>query len=170
MRRPTPTALQTSSGQESGLLRGVQEDHRETGPEGCEPGGTDSGAGRGGEGPEQPTGEVRGSLQGVEADARLLPGASGGVSGGAPRAEEAVRDGVGRAQAEIIGHVRGAEGALRGECEEGDRQGRQECKGEREERGGICRTFATGLLNDFERALPAESTGSGTRSSRLGKR
>jgi len=34
----------------------------------------------------------------------------------------------------------------------------------------IFKTFATGLLNDFEKALPEGSTGSATRSSRSGKR
>jgi len=146
-------SLADSLGHESGLLRGVQEDHREPGLESREPGGADPGVGGSSPGPEQPAPEVRGSLQDAEARVNVLRSASEPGQGAALPAEEAIRDRAGRAEAEIAGNLHRAEGAIRGDCEAGDRQGRQECEGERAERGGNLQELCDRLTERFRESV-----------------
>jgi len=142
-------SLADSLGHEHGLLRGVQEDYRGAGPESGEPSREDPGARDDGRGTDRPTDEVRGSLQDVEDQLAVLRDTEEGSRGTALPAQEAIRDGAGRAQEETLGDVQGAERTLRGDCEAGDRQGRQECEGERAERGGNLQELCAQLAEGF---------------------
>ena len=142
-------SLADSLGHEHGLLRGVQEDHRGVGPESGEPGREDPGARDDGRGTDRPTDEVRGSLQDVEDQLAVLRDAGEGGRRAALPAQEAIRDGAGRAQEETLGDVQGAERTLRSDCEAGDRQGRRECEGERAERGGNLQELCAQLAEGF---------------------
>jgi len=142
-------SLADSLGYEHGLLRGVQEDYRESGPEDREPGGEDPGTRDCSRGTEWPVDEVRGSLQDAEDRLAVLRDASEGSRGSALPAQETIRDGAGRAQEETLGDVQGTERSLRSDCEAGDRQGRQECEGERAERGGNLQELCAELAEGF---------------------
>ena len=149
-------SLADSLGHEHGLLRGVQEGDRESGPddqgvgsESREPGGKDPGTRDDNRGAEWPAEQVRGSLQDAEDRLAILRDTGEGSRGTALPAQEAIRDGAGRAQEETLGDVQRAERALRSDCETGDRQGCGECEGEREERRGNLQELCSQLAEGF---------------------
>ena len=135
-RRDDETRITESLGRESEFLQRVPEDYREPEPEAGRQRGGDQAAGSDAARTGPAAEAVLGSLREAEGRAGVLHAADRGVEAAEVQPQEAIRDGTRRAHEEVDGRVRGAEAGLRRFCEAGDSEGRGECEGEREERGG----------------------------------
>jgi hypothetical protein len=142
-RRDDETRITESLGRESEFLQRVREDYREPEPEAGRQGGGDPATGSDAARTRPAAEAVLGSLREAEGRAGVLHAADRGVEAAEVQPQEAIRDGARRAHEEVDGGVHQAEAGLRGLCQAGDREGRGECEGEREERGGNLRQLRT---------------------------